>query len=167
MLGPGVDDPTLDFGDGAVCIEGPTLDVDDGAAFIEGPTLDVDDGAACIEGPTLDVNDGAVCIEGPTLDFDDGAVSIEGLALWFGDWGADGARVGFAKGELVGDGVVLATGAVAGIAAEIGGEVACVTGVTGVPPVVITFLEFLQAFKGNGTTASVIFLFMIVHLLSR
>ena len=153
MLGPGVEGPTLDFDDGAVCIEGPTLDFDDGAVCVDGPTLDVDDGAVCVEGPTLDFDDGAVCVEGPTL--------------WFGDCGADGARVGLDKGELVGDGVVLATGIVAGIAAGIGGEVARVTGVTGVPPVVVIFLELMQVFKGRVPAPVVTFLFMKVHLLSR
>ena len=56
---------------------------------------------------------------------------------------------------------------VAGIAAGIGGEVARVTGVTGVPPVEVIFLESMQVFSGRDPTAAVVFLSMMVHLLSK
>ena len=56
---------------------------------------------------------------------------------------------------------------VAGIAAGIGGEVARVTGVTGVPPVVVNFLDAVQVFSGSDSIPAVAFLFMMVHLLSK
>jgi hypothetical protein len=157
-LGAGVVGPTLDFGDGVV--EGATLWL--GGGVVEGATLWL--GGGVVEGATLWLCGGVVegatlwlcggVVEGGTLSFRDGGA--EGGTLGFGDGDNVGATLGFGDGGLIG---------VTGMAAGIGGEVACVTGVNGMSLPTRTFLEFVQLPIRNSTTVR--FLSTMVHLLSR
>jgi hypothetical protein len=117
-------------------------------------TLELERGG--VEGVTLELERGGV--EGVALELERGGV--EGVALELERGGVEGVTLGFADGELIGDGVVCVTG----IAAGFGGEVACVTGVTGVSPESVAFTELMQS--PNLIEVPVTFLFLMVHLLS-